>query len=301
MNDGYENEKKSPLVVINGVDLSALSKPMKKLIESISRGVGGAYRPLGTILNAKAEAIANEITIASSIKLNAIEKRAVERIVANETRRQHNIESIASQAATKLEDDVSETPVDDDWLTTFFQFSQDISDEKMQGLWAKLLAGEVRQPGSFQRRTLRIVEQINQHDAELFKKVADACWLINADDIVNQYPIIATPDSSGSKIDISGLSYSDKVHLDSIGLIKFETAAKFSVHPEKCYAKYGSRAFELQSLKSDGSIPIGNVLLTEVGRELLQIVEIDYQIGQVEKTVEFWQANLCDVREMKIS
>ena len=36
-------------------DLIGLSEPITKLIETVSLGIGGMYRPLGTMLNANAE------------------------------------------------------------------------------------------------------------------------------------------------------------------------------------------------------------------------------------------------------
>jgi hypothetical protein len=44
----------------------------------------------------------------------------------------------------KKENDVSDTPVDEDWIVRFFNVVEDISDEMMQQLWGRILAGEVK-------------------------------------------------------------------------------------------------------------------------------------------------------------
>jgi hypothetical protein len=91
-------------------------------------------------------------------ELQEIRMRMNERLEKQEVRRQRNIESIATKAAHALpppdrEQEVSDKPVNEDWTTRFFQECQDISDEQMQQLWARILAGEVTKPGSFAPRT----------------------------------------------------------------------------------------------------------------------------------------------------
>ncbi len=43
-----------------------------------------------------------------------------------------------------------------------------ISDEQMQALWAKILAGEANGPGRFSKKTVNIVASLDKSDAEAF-------------------------------------------------------------------------------------------------------------------------------------
>ena len=63
--------------------------------------------------------------------------------------------------------------MDKDWFTRYFNIVQDISNEDIQDLWAKLLAGEIKQPGSFSYRTLETLKNMTTDEAELFTKIRD--------------------------------------------------------------------------------------------------------------------------------
>lgn len=43
----------------------------------------------------------------------------------------------------------------------------------MQGLWGRVLAGEIRKPGKFSLRTLRFLSEFSQSDAVLFAEICD--------------------------------------------------------------------------------------------------------------------------------
>ena len=58
---------------------------------------------------------------------------------------------------------------------------QDVSSEKFQLLWAKVLAGEVERPGSTSIRTLSILKNIDQATADLFRKFYSACVVLKDD------------------------------------------------------------------------------------------------------------------------
>lgn len=145
-------------------DLVGLSKPLEKLIEVISAGIGGLSKPY--LIRKTADAKAYEINkIAQAIRDNqddlksiemrneklslmsvdynlnqgelSLEKRAHNRINFKEQKKQINIESVTQKAAEKLaqETEISDAPVDPDWITRFFDYAEDISNENMQDLW----------------------------------------------------------------------------------------------------------------------------------------------------------------------
>lgn len=62
---------------------------------------------------------------------------------------------------------------DFDWFVRFFDSAGNIRNEEMQELWAKILAGEVRKPGSFSLRTLEKLRNMTQKEAELFRRIAE--------------------------------------------------------------------------------------------------------------------------------
>ena len=65
----------------------------------------------------------------------------------------------------------AKTP-EDDWLNVFERYVEDASSERMQSLWARVLSGEIRKPGSFSLRALRFLSELSQSDAELFSELS---------------------------------------------------------------------------------------------------------------------------------
>ena len=70
---------------------------------------------------------------------------------------------------------------DHDWTARFFNDIQDVSSEEMQSLWAKVLAGEVEQPGSTSIQTLSILKNLDQATARLFGKLCSICISLSLD------------------------------------------------------------------------------------------------------------------------
>jgi hypothetical protein len=131
------------------INLGDLGAPLSKLIETVGSAVGVLYEPTRIVKRAKAEVIASKIKAEGDIELQQLAARAEERLNHVELRRQKNIEAIVSEAAKALPESVSEEKVDEDWTAFFFfENCKDVSNEEMQLLWAKVLAGKVAQPGS---------------------------------------------------------------------------------------------------------------------------------------------------------
>src|SRR5690606_25427708 len=70
------------------------------------------------------------------------------------------------------EQSVTDEPLDEDWKTRFFNIAEDISNEEMQSLWGKILAGEIKQPKSYSLRTLELLKNLSKEEAEVFTKFA---------------------------------------------------------------------------------------------------------------------------------
>ena len=51
----------------------------------------------------------------------------------------------------------------------------------MQSLWARLLAGEANQPGTFSKRTVELVASLDKSDAQLFTGLCRFAWFVGED------------------------------------------------------------------------------------------------------------------------
>ncbi len=104
------------------------------------------------------------------------------RLDHQEQRRQGNMRAIVACAIDEAGNgDAPSQDVDDDWTARFFDHAKDVSNEDMQNLWAKVLAGEVRRPGRFSLRTLDILKNLSPDEARHF---ADLAAFVFAEQIV---------------------------------------------------------------------------------------------------------------------
>lgn len=225
---------------------TVVPKSVAKLIETISDQLG-VYLNAGNILRkAKKEADAAVVQAKSEAEVAAIkaesagdvavikarkkimiqefEGRANERVANRELQRQANLESVATQSIQLMQEEVSEQPVEQDWVAEFVNQSQDVSDAEMQSLWARILAGEVARPGSFSRRTLAVVRTMSKLDADLFIKFCVLVWEYDSHvgrrSILPLFPFQGLPTFPGIVLDLEALT-----RLEAMGLIRYETRA----------------------------------------------------------------------------
>ncbi len=102
--------------------------------------------------------------------------RAVtESTLADATRREVNVAKAILFAEQDIEDSSRASPSDKappsgppdpDWLYRWRDAASEVSAEELQNLWGRVLAGEVKAPGSFSLRTLDFLRNISRPEAE---------------------------------------------------------------------------------------------------------------------------------------
>ena len=78
-------------------------------------------------------------------------------------------------AETDLAGDAQEPPnrmVDDDWLLRWRDSAGRVSSEELQTLWGRVLAGEIKSPGTFSLRTMEFLKNLSQEEARRIAKLA---------------------------------------------------------------------------------------------------------------------------------
>lgn len=243
----------------------------EKLADTVRHVVDIAVGPDRIRARAQAQVDAALIEAEGRTKVQEIEARAVERLRKRETRRQQNIESITLKALAALPppDQISDEPVSEDWTSRFFEECQDISDEQMQQIWARIMAGEVARPRSFSPRTLSVVRDLTKADANLFAKLCESVWIIPTVGVV---PVILNTDDP--PIVEAGLTFAMLTHLRSIGLIEFDRAGGYLARRslKEIEPSYSGKAYLLKSDGgSDRNLALGTALFTSVGAELQKI------------------------------
>lgn len=112
-------------------------------------------------------------------------ERIESRLSYTEARNQLNIESITAYAAEQLKDKpaIDNTPFDEGWAGRFFDSAKHVSDEEIQMLWGRILAGEVMEAASFSLRTLDLIKNLSKADADLIKAIADFTFRVSNDTV----------------------------------------------------------------------------------------------------------------------
>jgi len=222
------------------INLDKLSEPLTKLVEVVSKGIGTLYAPRGTVRQAKADGEAKIIHAQADAKALEIQERANERIRYRESLRQENIEKISNQAELELPGEVSSEMVDTDWTLQYFDHAQDVCDEDMQKLWARILAGEVAKPGSYSKRTLQFLKTLDKKEAEGFTHLCCASVTLSGRHYI--FEEAATKKVLEEKFGL--LDY--KQHFLSIGLL---TVDPYNVNPSDATGveiTYFDREFTLE-------------------------------------------------------
>ena len=246
------------------VDLSGLAKPADTLIKKISSAAGILY---GLEKIAEAEAKAALIKARYEIEITDLQRRAANRWMAEEAQRQKNMEDITDKALPQLSENAKPESVDNDWIVNFFDKCRIISDGEMQGLWSRVLAGEANSPGSYSKRTVNFLSDLDKTEAEQFTKLCGYGWQIGV--IV---PLVFDVDAE--IYNKHGINFNTVSHLESIGLVQFNslTGLVRQKLPKRFDVFYYGRKFTLEMPHdADNTLEIGKVRLTRIGQELESI------------------------------
>lgn len=266
------------------IDLAPISEPISKLIETVGTGVGVLYEPTKIVRKAKAEVKADKIRLEGELDLAEIENRATLRVINREIRRQHNLESIIDIAVDQLPESVDDKQVDDDWVVHFLNYSQEISDKELQGIWARVLAGEVASPTSFSLRTLQTIKNLNPGEANWFQQLCSFIWEEGTDRV---YMYTIDTDALLSEV---GLTFSVFMKLENLGLINFKVDVGYNLGEGNLDITYFDKKLTLsnEDPKKRGKI-VNCHSLTDVGIEIYNLCDKKPNDGYYNLLVNHWQ------------
>ena len=250
------------------VNASGLSKPADTLVTKIANAFGRHFDPRQAVRMAEAEVQADRIRRVGAanidIEVAELKERAAARFANEEMTKQVNMEGIIEKALPGLGDNANPEAMENDWIMNFFDKCRMVSDNDMQQIWARILAGEANNPGSFSRRTVNLVADLDKRDAELFRNLCGFAWTTSG----------ATPlvfDARGDIYNRSGITFDSLGQLESLGLIHFDSLAGFQIvnsHKQASVSYYGKEIILKFPNDSDRNLSIGTTILTRAGQEL---------------------------------
>ncbi len=217
--------------------------------------------PKDTIKDAKNEMIIK----AELLGLTLEEYKIFNRLITLEKLKHSNNSSVV-QIAEKLCDLTAEKLklVQPDWLLKWIDYSSCVSDEMVQQLWAKILSGEVNNPGTFSLQTLNTLSMIDKAIAEKLQLLFQFCIFIDNglvilyDDLYKQYP----PQYE--------IDYQYLLNIESLGIIKCSTndfgfGIPIKANTSILMTEVGNFKFKKTQ---NPNFTSGSLFLTKVGQEI---------------------------------
>lgn len=199
---------------------------------------------------------------------------------ADTLRREINVARAIQQAEEDLLDATNPVPEKvpgADWLYRWRDYAGEVSSEELQSIWGRLLAGEVKNPGSYSLRTLEFLRNASMEEAQLVGKIAPfvtAYMVYKDDDLLEKY----------------GVSFGDFMRLEEIGLLSGTSgtlAMHFgSIHKDKflCYMDGRDWGLEFHGKIPEKRMVVPAYLLSKLGTEVFGIAEARTNVDFLRET-----------------
>ena len=197
---------------------------------------------------------------------------------------------IIDKALGFLEEGADIRDINVDWRANYFDKCRLVHNDKMQTLWAKILAGEANNRDTYSKHSVNVVANIDKTDADLFTDFCGyVCEAKIATDNVEKIEFVPLifddylfPIRPGytSNNPTYHVHIPDLHHLDSIGLIRFSEEADEGDYlntlrirsDEPIEVSYYGESVRVSEMSGyEIGIPFGRVILTQIGKELYPI------------------------------
>lgn len=267
------------------------SQASTKILDTFCRGLDMTLESLNAFLNSKTEAkkflsmekAKVDAEVYRRKKLDPYKELLNERIIAREARRQQNISDIARTAYNELksESSISSTPVDDIWAIRFVNDAEDISDESLKVIWGKILAGEIKSPGSYSLRALQTLKNLSKEEALLFAK---ACRMAIG---YGEYFIVGNRHETNTGL---GLSFDEANLLMEAGLLcpTFDAMDQFTCEDGFFSLVYQEYVIKITCPGHDKATA-GVLMFTIAANQLYNIVEKTFDMPYILRVAGYFK------------
>lgn len=209
---------------------------------------------------------------------SALVLKVRENQLKDEIRKEVNVAKAISRAEEILEYDEQKPPdssVNEDWLYSWRDYAGKVSSEELQDLWGRVLAGEVKNPGSYSLRTLEFLKGISKSEAEIISRVAK---------FVIDGLIVRKKEEF---LERQGVRFSDLLFLQELGVLSgvesIGLTTKFSSRADDKYLQYlfaQDKVIILEGEDAGHVVQLSVYLVTSIGKEILRLasfsVDSDY-------------------------
>ena len=182
----------------------------------------------------------------------------------------------------------------DDWLATLRDEAAQRSSEEMKLAFGKILAGEIESPGTYSIRTVRTLGMMDTDTAALFRKLCNMVFVIPN---LSSIAIAPRKNSEGNALEEFGISFFELNVLQENRLIipDYNSWVDFTVYGETdgeiLCAGNGVKIFPKDEKKREFRVKVRGVVLSSIGKELYNVVDVEINPQYFEKVVNSLKGN----------
>lgn len=181
----------------------------------------------------------------------------------------------------------------------------------MQLIFGRILSSEIRKPGTFSIRTVRLISQLDNEAARLFQRLCSlsVSLYINPTDLLDVRVLYLDDHRNSNALIHYNLSFGDFNVLHEYGLIIPDYISKMNYeicivdnpeHP-RATLRYGNVHYGLLPLNKNEEIKelrLHGVAFTKAGRELLSVVPIEEDVLYGKNLEKFFNENHVQLVEV---
>ena len=168
-------------------------------------------------------------------------------------------------------DFTTENVLDPTWEKRWIQGAANVAaeDEERRTWWSRLLAGEIRNPGTYSPRTLRIMDTLSPTEAQLFRTLSSCVWRDR-----NESPVLLMPNAYAGQT--WGMTERQARTLAEAGLVTMP-ALGFQIQlTEGKVHRFQNGSLDILVRPNEDKLWYGTTAeLTKSGIEILNLVEVN--------------------------
>jgi len=251
-------------------------------------------KPETKLLNAPIEKVDNKGRIEPTLDLSKLATAVGNSDFSESVRKETNIAKsilIAEDILSQDQQEPSDSPIEDDWIFSWRDSAGRVSTEELQDLWGRILAGEVKQPGSYSMRTLEFLKGLSKSEAELISKAAR--FVIDGRIYREKEEFL----------EAEGLIFSNLLFLQDIGILSgVEALGLTTIYKTQDPNKYlksliaSNKVILIEHEDKSKTVEASVYLLTRVGAEVLRLASFGVNADYLDSVAKDYSKKGFDVK-----
>jgi len=255
-----------------------------------------------------ADAVGRQLRDASIEKITAVVEGLVADYIEKRDRRARVVEIAAREISLSAPSSNTDALIDDDWLAFFKGKVDQLGSEEAKLLFGKVLAGEIKRPGSFSKRSVGILAEMDPVVGRLFDSLCNISTVISKQHV--RVVTLGVGDVGENSLEEFGLPFEALNHLIDAGLIfsEYDTFVGMPLAAMGQPFDLGGTYYRLEAAetketehtaeKRTGALAaVPGVTLSATGRELRAIVAKKTVHAYVEKLAKGFAERGFDLRK----